>query len=907
MATKPRCCPWATRTKPTGHQAKWPCSKGCKPESIHHLPFINYHSNKVQIQIPELSLIALVGPSGAGKSSFAKRHFLPTEVVSSDYCRALVSDDELNQSVSSEAFDLLHYIIAKRLKLGKLAVVDATNVQAEARKSLIALAKEHHVLPVAIVLDLPLRTCIDRNAARTDRNISGKVIQHQHREMRGIIARLKKEGFRQIFVLRNAEEVEAVAVSRTKMWNDKKHESGPFDIIGDVHGCFLELKELLGKLGYKVTKHKERNLFDKHFGYSVTPPIGSNRKVVFVGDFVDRGPASNEVLRLVMSMAKQGTAICVPGNHDDKLNRKIGGSDVQMRHGLEQTWQQLATEPPEFLKEVRKFLEALISHYVFDNGRLVVAHAGLREEMQGRASAEVRSFCLYGETTGEADEFGLPVRYNWAKEYRGRAVVVYGHTPVLQPEWLNNTIDIDTGCVFGGQLTALRYPERELVSVPAKEVYYEPTRPFEAQAPLLSLQQENDDLLHLEDVLGKRHISTRLIKNVLIREENATAALEVMSRFAINPKWLVYLPPTMSPGETSVQPDHLERPEEVFDYFKKIGIRQVICEEKHMGSRAVVAICKDEAAALGRFGVQNEGIGKVWTRTGRSFFPEDNALESAFLQRFCKALSNADFWEKHQTEWALFDCELMPWSAKAQGLITNQYAAVGASAKAALPAVLSAMKAAEARGVEMNGFVNSYGERLAMAGQFVESYRRYCWEVASLDDYRLAPFHLLATEDKAHFDKNHVWHMEEIHAICNQDPGFLLATPYRLVDFEAPETVTAAIEWWEALTANGGEGMVVKPLDFIANRESEKLVQPALKCRGREYLRIIYGPEYTLPRNLSLLKKRSLGQKRSMASREFALGVEALERFVQKEPLRRVHECVFGVLAMETEGVDPRL
>lgn len=859
----------------------------------------------MKIQIPELCLVALVGPSAAGKSSFAKRHFLPTEVISSDHCRALISDDELNQAVSKDAFDLLHYIASKRLKLGKLTVIDATNVQADARKQILELAKEQHVLPVAIVLDLPLRLCLDRNEARTDRNISAKVVQNQHREMRGIIGRLKKEGFRQIHVLRSLDNVEAATISRVPLWNDKKSETGPFDIIGDVHGCFLELKELLEKLGYKITAQQERNSFEQHFGYTVEPPAG--RRAIFVGDYVDRGPASNEVLRLVMSMVKSGAAIGVPGNHDDKLKRKIGGSNVQMRHGLQQTWEQLATEPPEFLEQVHKFLDGLISHFVFDNGRLVVAHAGLREEMHGRASAAVRSFCLYGETIGETDDFGLAVRYNWAKEYRGSAMVVYGHTPVLEPEWLNNTIDIDTGCVFGGKLTALRYPERTLVSVPAHETYYEPTRPLLVEKLVVSLQQEDDDLLHIEDVLGKRVIQTRLLPSIIIREENATAALEVMTRFAINPKWLIYLPPTMSPGETSAQPGYLERPEEVFEYFQKNGITKVICEEKHMGSRAVVAICKDEAAATRRFGVQNEGIGKVWTRTGRSFFNDGEEFEAAFLHRFCEALNKAGFWEKHETEWAVFDCELMPWSAKAQGLITNQYAAVGASAKAALPAVVSALQAAAARGVDMGNLADSYEERLKMADQFTEAYRRYCWDVASLDDYRLAPFHLLATEGSTHLDKPHTWHMGEIYAVCSHDPAFLLATPYLEVDLGQPETVEAAIAWWEKLTGNGGEGMVVKPVDFIANGDTGKLAQPALKCRGREYLRIIYGPEYTLPSNLQLLQKRYLGQKRSMATREFALGVEALERFVKKEPLRRVHECVFGVLAMETEGVDPRL
>ncbi len=207
----------------------------------------------------------------------------------------------------------------------------------------------------------------------------------------------------------------------------------------------------------------------------------------------------------------------------------------------------------EFTQKVTTFIDDLVSHYVLDGGRLVVAHAGMKESMQGRGSGKVRDFALYGETTGETDEFGLPVRYNWAAEYRGSAMVVYGHTPVPEPEWLNNTIYIDTGCVFGGRLTALRYPEKELVSVPAARTYCEPARPFltpEAELPALTAQQEHDDLLDIDDVMGKRIVATRLHHNVTIREENAIPALEVMSRFAANPKWLIYLPPTMSPSET---------------------------------------------------------------------------------------------------------------------------------------------------------------------------------------------------------------------------------------------------------------------------------------------------------------------------------------------------------------------
>jgi protein phosphatase len=199
-----------------------------------------------------------------------------------------------------------------------------------------------------------------------------------------------------------------------------------------------------------------------------------------------------------------------------------------------------------------------------------------------------------------------------------------------------------------------------------------------------------------------------------------------------------------------------------------------------------------------------------------------------------------------------------------------------------------------------------FEERRVMAEQYIEAYRRYCWTVHSLDDLKVAPFHLLASERAVHTDKDHVWHMATLARLCAADAGLLLATPYRVVSLSDDRSLQEGITWWEELTASGGEGMVVKPLQFIG-RNRRGLIQPAIKCRGREYLRIIYGPEYTAPEHLERLRARGLGTKRSLALREFALGIEALHRFVEREPLRRVHECVFGVLALESEPVDPRL
>ncbi|MCC6893406.1 MAG: polynucleotide kinase-phosphatase [Anaerolineae bacterium] len=846
----------------------------------------------MNISLPDFSLVVLIGASGSGKSTFARSHFLSTEIVSSDYCRGLVSDDENSQDASHDAFDLLHFITAKRLARMKLTVIDATNVQSEGRKNLLELAKTYHARPVAIVLDIPDQVSIDRNRERADRQFGPHVITRQRRDLKHSLRGLEREGFREVYVLKSEAQVAQVTINRVPLWTNLKQEHGPFDIIGDIHGCYDELCTLLSQLGYSIE------------GDIVTPPQG--RKAVFLGDLVDRGPKTPLVLRLVMNMVASGTALCVPGNHDVKLMRALQGKNVQLKHGLAESLDQLEAEPAEFKPQVTKFIDSLISHYVLDDGLLIVAHAGMKETMAGRASGAVREFALYGETTGETDEFGLPIRFNWASEYRGKATIVYGHTPVPQAEWLNRTINIDTGCIFGGALTAFRYPENELVSVPAVHTYAEPARPFlneDAQAPALTTQQLQDDVLEIADVSGKRLINTRLQSNIIIREQNATAALEVMSRFAVNPKWLVYLPPTMSPTATSHLPDLLEYPDGAFGYYRDNGVAAVVCEEKHMGSRAVVVICKDENTARSRFGIIEGGIGMCYTRTGRRFF-DNLSLETAFLERIRDAITRSGLWEELQTDWMVLDCELMPWSAKAQELLRGQYAAVGAAAGLSLGEAVTVLKQASIRTPAAGALLTQIENRQQMVKQYVEAYRHYCWPVQSLDDLKLAPFHLLASEGAVHTDKNHLWHMEMLGRL--DDAGLIQHTAFQVVDVTDSASIATGTEWWMAMTGRGGEGMVVKPLDFIS-KGSRGILQPAVKVRGREYLRIIYGPEYTDPTQLNQLRSRGLGAKRSLALREFSLGIEALERFVRKEPLRRVHECVFGVLALESEPVDPRL
>lgn len=846
--------------------------------------------------IPDFALVVLIGATGSGKSSFARKHFLETEIVSSDTCRALVSDDETDLAATSDAFDLLKYTAGIRLKRRLLTVIDATSVKREDRATLVALARRHHALPVAMVLDIDQAICHARNQARANRDFGEHVSRNHGKALRRGLRGLQKEGFRQIHIMRSPEEVDALEIKREPLWTDRRGEHGPYDIVGDIHGCFDELIELLTKLGYTIDPFEDdaEDLIAAHH------PNG--RKAFFVGDITDRGPKNRNALRLVMGMVGAGAAHCVVGNHDYKLNKWLKGRKVQLNHGLDLTAAELETSSEAFRKDVSEFIYDLRSHLWLADGKLVVAHAGLKENMHGRGSGTVRNFAMYGETTGEVDEFGMPVRLEWAREYRGRADVVYGHTPMAEAEWLNNTLCVDTGCVFGGKLTALRWPERETVSVPARQQYAEPAKPLDHDK-MRSAQQDHDRLLYFDDYATKLRIETRFKSTIQIPEENSLAALEIMSRFAIDPRWLIYLPPTMAACPTAPDGPFLERPEQAIKHFSDRGVTDLVAEEKHMGSRAILVIAKNAKAAAGRFGVEDGKAGVIYTRTGRPFFKDDRE-EAAIVARLGAAMEASGLWKSLTTDWVLLDAEIMPWSAKAQDLLKRQYYPTVAAASASARALSAALK--KAGNVDgLKDLLEASEQRQANAEAMRRTIAGYCWEASSIEDYRIAPFHILAAEGQVFIDQPHVWHMKSLEQLAEVDP-ILQTTGWKRFDAARPEHCEAVTDWWLDHTAAGGEGLVIKPNAFLLSG-AKGLIQPAMKVRGRDYLRIIYGPDYDFPKNIERLRQRGLGRKFSLAEREFKLGFEGLQRFVEGRPLSKVHMCALAVLALESEPVDPRL
>lgn len=433
-------------------------------------------SESIDFEIPDFSLIVLIGPAGSAKSTFAARWFTQAEVVSSNDRAGAVSDADGQQPVSADASDAVRDTVEERLKRRQLTVIVAANLTASERKQWIEIAHRWHAPPVAIVLDPDVKVCTARDSDWISPDFDAVALRTAS-EIRKCLRGLQREGFGQVWILPSAAAIDEARVSRRPLRTDKRGEHGPFDIIGDVHGCVAELESLLERLGYKVSWQGgagERQV-------CVVSPQG--RKLVLVGDLVDRGPRSPDVLRIAMAAVGSGAGLVIQGNHDNKLRRWLDGRNVKIGPGLRECINQLSHETDAFKAKSKAFLCDLPSHYWLDAGRLTVAHAGLKEEMIGRCSPAERAFALYGQTSGEIDEFGLPVRADWAAGYRGKATVVYGHTPVLEAEWVNNTICIDTGCVFGGKLTALRWPEKQLVSVPAARTYFQPVRPLTLRAP----------------------------------------------------------------------------------------------------------------------------------------------------------------------------------------------------------------------------------------------------------------------------------------------------------------------------------------------------------------------------------------------------------------------------------------
>ncbi|OKP81941.1 polynucleotide kinase-phosphatase [Paenibacillus helianthi] len=861
------------------------------------------------IPFPHGGIVVLVGPSNSGKTTLLRRLvqedvLLQTEIVSSDEYRTLVGDVEYidwkgrsreeadilyndYQLLSKLAFEAMNTVVSMRSRLGKLTVVDATHLQPEYRRKYIDLAAAYDIPCAAWILDLPEQTLLERDRDR-DQPRGRQRVKQQFVQFKRSLRGLRDEGFDFTYMLKETETVQF-----TRKTNPLVAEIGNgIDVIGDIHGCYDEMMELLGQLGYVPD---DAGLY-RH-------PDG--RMLISVGDVMSRGPKSLDTMRFWKRHCDAGIARMIDSNHGWKIARYLSGRNVTLSHGDENVaveLAQLASESGEkaadmLREELKQFLLSAPSHLVLCHEgvrRVVVAHAGIRDEYIGKQSRRIQDFCRYGDTDG-MDASGAPVRKEWYVEHKSGELIIWGHDPRPYPAVVKDTVNIDQGAVFGGSLTAYRYPEQQFVGVKAYRDYAQ-----DPDSPLIRWERGRFSPPNLRKLVEGYSVMTEAYGEISVRGEFVKAAIDTVSHFTVPMEELIYIPPTMSPSPAvSADEAYLEHPREAIAYFRSQGVGTMVAEKKHMGSRAVLLLFRDEAAAVPYVG--REVLGTIYTRTGRAFFDKDT--EAVVLSRLNADLHQADYWACHNTDLLLLDAEIIPWNLKARELIATQYAHVAEAAAMDREHVLEKLREAEIAGRDVSGWVQEMEGKLKNARVFREAFQQYCWDTSGLAGVRIAPFHTLAHSGQSFFDHSHIWHMEHSRELAGLSPLFM-ETEYRTITSEADEA--DVIRWWEELTEDGHEGIVIKPETFIA-RNGRSIIQPAIKVRGRKYLHIIYGIDYLQPDNLSRLKLRKTSKKERHALMECALSVESVERFIRKEPLERVHECVLAALSLESDPVDPRL
>lgn len=861
----------------------------------------------MKITIPSSGIVLLIGASNSGKTTLLnnwirEETILPSEVISSDDYRLVVGDtnfiewtgrpkDEADSlydqyyTISKEAFHMMDNVIEARCRLNKLTFIDATHLFSDDRKKYIALARKHHVPIVAVVLDIPQETLLERDEQR-EQPRGKKKVKQQYQNLKREKRSIKKEGFKSIYSINAEEEIGLVRMDHPLLVDV---EYG-IDLIGDIHGCYDEFIALLKKLGYKESDD----------ALYIHP---KGRKFMSVGDVMSRGPESLKTMLFFQRHVEQGLAYMTDSNHGWKIARWLDGRNVTLNYGDEKVEEEFkeyekahgiekTTETKEMLKN---FLLRSPSHYVLmKNGTptAVCTHAGIKDEFIGKQSPDIQDFCRYGDTSG-LNEKGKPIRDDWFVHHKGSIVIIWGHDPKLQPLVINNTINIDQGVVFGGKLTAFRYPEEEFVSVKAANDYSGPL-----DNPLQEWEKKRFDAPNIGKFIDGYSVQTELLGDIKVHQDIVKSAIDTVSHYTVPIEQLLYIPPTMSPTpETSKLPDFLEHPKEAIEYYRSHGIETLIAEKKHMGSRAVLLLFKDKESAKKFIGWEIEGV--IYSRTGRRFF--DKITEQKVLRELNEELTRKGYFEKYETDYVLLDTEIMPWNLKAKELISSQYAHVSENAILDRKKLLEKLNSS--KHVDVKNWLVEYKEKLANAETFKEVFQKYCWDIEGTNTIQIAPFHVLAHSNVSFFHKPHTWHME-MNKEFAKDSSLFVTTEYKTISDAASEL--EVITWWEEMTKEGHEGIVIKP-EFYIPTSRGRLIQPAIKVRGRKYLHIIYGMDYLSPANLERLKKRNTGKKQKLALKEFALGIDGIKRFVNGDSIERVHECVLATLAMESDPVDPRL
>lgn len=847
----------------------------------------------MEIVLPEIAIVLLLGPSGSGKTTFAKKHFPDREVLHLEEMFTLFAAERSDNDLSADALDTLHFLLEKRLKQGLLTVVDGDFNTQKSRMLIRGIARKYPSDLIGIWLDLPESVLAQRQVASEGSGAAMAMARLQTASLEAHIESFLPEGFHSVHRLQSVAAVEAVAFQRTQFSCNQRELQGPFDIIGDVHGCLNELESLLEKLGYQPVPDTKDGSYFSH-------PEG--RTAVFLGDLISRGPHSSQVVAGVMEMVAHGSALCVQGNHEASYLQHLAGEEIDSGHGMQAAIEQMAGSPLSFQELAHTFMAELPPHLVLDQGRLVVAHAGLKARMHGRQSADITGFARLGETTGPTNELGREIHPTWAEEYDSQTLVVHGHVPVPEPTWTNKVLNLDTGCVFGGKLSAFRYPERELVTVAAAQEYAPFTDTFPVDGEGDNLLGRSNQSVDFARIAGQNLIGTTAQYFISIKDDIAPAVLDNLVNGGISPAQLIYLPPLLSPTKASTKPGYLEHPHEAFTYYAKKGMAEVVVEEIQGGARTTLLLAKDQDTAHNKLSIKSKGLGTAINSSGAPSF-QNPALEQAFIERFHAMVSALGLWESLNTDWICVEGELLPGSTHWVGMETI-YQRTKAGSQATLNQSIQALKEAQSHGLEVAELLTRTQTKADLAQQFGEVLDKQNGTPTQLEDFCFVPSLLLASEGNLHFEKHLSWHLSLWSQCGKKDPLFM-APKWQLVQLDSEQEKKAAVDQFESLSQAGKPGILVRSPQLIFDAGSD-LIQPALKVRGKEYLRLVYGLDYDLPENLEEHRKRRLKDIRQLTVRQLALGYESLKKFVEHQDVNSTYECIFALLSLQTQEIDPR-
>lgn len=824
---------------------------------------------------PQFGALAILAPSAFPVADWARRHFPAHELLDPADCQALLGTTEPHPS--TDAYTLAAQAFEMRVKAGRATVFLRAPLEQTARNFLRSASRKANAKLYYLSIDLPeadLRTLVpayDREAwAREAAQIAQNLLF------------LDKEGIAGHLSITRIADLEALEFSRPPLPCDRRSLSGPFDLIGSVHGCLAELRALLGELGYVSDPATQ------------LPRHPKGRIPVFLGDDGAQGPHGLACLQLIQAMCDAGLAYAVIGNQDRRLLEVLRESPEADPDALAPWW---AAASPEDRQAILAWTAQVPSHLVLDGGRLVAVHGGIRPDMIGRDTPPITAFCTYGSTPGEHALVQSRALADWAAELPEGVTVVFSHQPVVDVQDAGSHVAIDTACLYGGRLSAFRYPERSVVSVPAAKAYAPAEWP-EATVQETKAKSELDRWeLPVSLLNGEFLVQTAAGYSFSVTNTQFAATVELLQMETVSPRWLIYLPPSMSPPQPATEPGHLEHPHEAFSYYEKKGQTHVVVQEKCAGRRAVVVICRDAAAARKHFGAQDDRIGVVYSRYGRPLLT-DPADERELLSQLQAGAEAAGLWEALKTDWLCLEGQLS--GAQFQPGQSEEQARIAAGVAAAWPTTLNMLQGTKATDPDFLAL----RARMQARGALVERLAGLCAAEARATTWFFTPYHLLAAQSGTFFHQPHAWHTAQLSAFSQGHPTRVRALRSEVLDLQDHDHRRSLVAWWQELSEAGAPGIIVKPvtLELFVNHE---YLQPAMKVRGREALRMVYGPFYTEHDLLAHHRTRSLKERRELVIRHFVLGKEALTRFVAGQPHAEVLQIITTHLAISTMDGNP--